>query len=119
MELTLNNLKFFLKEKFPYEDLFNDETIIRDGTRICPIDGDDVICLFEDLSKEFHVSFEEFDFQKYFLEESELNTFTWRHLLKLKKQRIPEEELTIKMLFEFMGNNKKNTLWDIFYPEIN
>jgi gluconate kinase len=108
MELTLNNLLHFLKEKYSYGDDFHNESKLREENRECPIDGDDALELLQNLRKEFNVSFENFDFHQYFLEESELNTMTLKHLFSRKKQREIAEELTIQKLYDYMLCNKKS-----------
>lgn len=108
MELTFKNLLYFLEDKYSFGDTFDSETILRDAKRECPLDGDDAFDLLLSLGQTFDVSFENFDFQKYFLAESELNRMTWKHLLGLKKQREIKEELTIKMLFDYMTHNIKS-----------
>ena len=109
MELTLENLISFLEKKYPYDEGFNTQTKFRDDNRKCTFDGIDAIYLLEDLEREFEVTFESFDFHQYFLEESELNTMTWKHLFKLKKQREIKEELTVQILFDYMNNNNQSS----------
>lgn len=105
MELTLENLISFLGKEYPYDLNFTPQVKLRESE--ANIDGIDAVDLLENLSKEFHVTFENFDFQKYFLDESELNTMTWKHLFQLKKQREIKEELTVQALFEYMTENLK------------
>lgn len=69
-------------------------------------DGIGAVYLIEDLAKEFNVSFENFDFHRYFLDEVELNTMIWKSLFKREKQRKIEKELTIYMLFDYMISNR-------------
>ncbi|MFC0181500.1 Protein of unknown function [Pseudarcicella hirudinis] len=108
MELTFNNLLCFLENKYSFGDTFNSETILRDANRECPLDGGDALDLLLNLGQTFNVTFETFDFHKYFLDETELNTMTWKHLFGLKRQREIKEELTIKMLFDYMITNAKS-----------
>lgn len=104
MELTLENLILFLEKEYPYDIGFKPQT----EPRHCKahFDGIDAVYFLENLSKEFNVSFEKFDFPKYFLYESELNTMTWKHLFGLERQRDIKKELTIEMLFDYMNKNK-------------
>lgn len=107
MKLSLENLISYFTNKYPYDKEFNSLTILRDERRACSFDGNDAIYLLESLSKKFNVNFENFDFQKYFLDESELNTMTVKKIFKLEKQREIKEELTIQMLFNYMMKNEK------------
>jgi hypothetical protein len=104
MELTLENLMLFLEKEYPYDIGFKPQTELRHCKAY--IDGIDAVDLLKNLSKEFNVTFENFDFHEYFLAESELNTMTWKHLFGLKRQRDIEKELTIEMLFDYMNKNK-------------
>ena len=108
MELTLENLISFLEKKYPYDEGFDKQTKFRDDNRECTFDGIDAVDLLEELKRQFNVTFESFNFHQYFLDEAELNTLTWRHLFKLKKQREINEELTVKMLFDYMVTHKKS-----------
>ena len=108
MELTLNNLLHFLEDNYSFGDTFRSDSILRDTNRECPLDGDDALDLILNLSQTFNVTFENFDFHEYFLDESELKTMTVKHLFRLKRQREIKKELTIKMLFDFMAHNVKN-----------
>lgn len=103
MELTLGNLISFLEKKVTYDDSFTIHTVLREYE-----DGIAAVYLFEDLSREFNVNFENFNFHKYFLDEAELNTMTWKSLFQLEKQREIQEELTIQMLFDYMISNAKS-----------
>ncbi|NBA86188.1 hypothetical protein GVN16_10475 [Emticicia sp. CRIBPO] len=76
MELTLENLISFLEKEYPYDFNFSPQYVIREID-----DGIGAVDLLEHLSKKFGVTFKNFDFQKYFLEEAELNTMTWKHYL--------------------------------------
>ncbi len=102
MELTLENLILFFEKEYPYDLNFSPELIFREID-----DGISAVDLLDNLAKEFNVSFENFDFHQYFLDEAELNTLTWKHLFGLKKQRKIKEELTIQMLYEYMDRNKQ------------
>jgi hypothetical protein len=107
MELTLENLILFLEKEYPYDNGFKPQTRFRDNGRECTIDGDDALDLLLSLKKEFDVTFENFNFQKYFLEESELNTLNLKSLLFRKKKREIIEELTVRKLFDYMIANVK------------
>jgi hypothetical protein len=103
MELTLENLILYLEKEYPYNFNFSPQFILREID-----DGIGAFDILENIAKEFNVSFENFDFHQYFLDEAELNTLTWKHLLQLKKQREIEEELTIQKLYDYMLCNKKS-----------
>ena len=102
MELTLENLISYLEKEYPYNFYFSPQFILREID-----DGIGAVDLLENLSKAFNVTFENFDFHQYFLDEAELDTMTWKHLFGLKKQREIEEELTVQMLFNYMVKNQK------------
>lgn len=102
MELTISNLIFFLEEKLTYNESLFPFSILRDWE-----DGVGAVYFIEDLSKEFNVTFENFDFHQYFLDEAELSIMTWKHLFGLRMQREIHEELTIQMLYDYMIKNKK------------
>ena len=103
MELTLENLISYLEKEYPYNFYFSPQFILREID-----DGIGAVDLLESLSKEFNVSFENFEFYQYFLEERELNTMTWKHLFGLKKQKEIEEELTVQKLFDYMILQQKS-----------
>ncbi|MGM5631626.1 DUF1493 family protein [Apibacter raozihei] len=101
MELTLNNLIFFSEKYNDYETEISEVTLVTDIAN----QGDDVYDLLDSLEEEFNVSFDNFDFKKYFLEEWELSkgclTFG------IIKSRKIEHELTIGELYEYMIKNRK------------
>lgn len=104
MELTLKNLISYLEKKMGGDNNFSSQLRIREFE-----DGIGVIYLLEDLENEFNVNFETFDFRQYFLNESELNTLTWKAIFKREKRREIEEELTVQMLFDYMILHKKTS----------
>ncbi|MCW1147156.1 DUF1493 family protein [Flavobacterium lacisediminis] len=107
MELTLDNLISFIKNKSYDEDEIFPSSIVRNDFNV-EFDGDEVLYLFQELGVEFNVSFDTFNFKQYFLEETELCTLiSFDTLFKKKKVREIEKELTIQDLFNFMENNKK------------
>ena len=107
MELTLENLiTFFEKKNYVEEKVFPSNEIRIDFN--IELDGDDALYLLQELQVEFKVTFEKFDFRKYFLEEAELCTLiSFDTLFKKEKVREIEKELTIQDLFDFMEINKK------------
>ena len=102
MELTLENLIVFFKKEYPYDLEFAPQTEIRE---YCSTDGIAAVYLLEELEKEFNVTFKNFNFHQYFLDESELSTMTWKALFKPEKQREIKEELTVQRLFDYMIKN--------------
>lgn len=103
MELTLDNLIFFCNE---YE--YNISKIkVCDSTLVIDIanEGDEVYMLLDSLAIEFNVSFKNFDFKKYFLEEGEL--FNGCLTFGFVKTRKIEHELTIGELYDYMKENIK------------
>ncbi len=103
MELTLENLILYLEKEYPYNFNFSPQFILREID-----DGIGAFDILENIAKEFNVSFENFDFNQYFLNESELNTLTWKAIFKREKQRTIEKELTIQKLYDYMLCNKKS-----------
>jgi len=97
--VSLEKLILFLEKEHPYDFGFNSQTKLR----ACNIDGVDAVDLFEKLMDEFAVTFENFDYHQYFLEEKELAQFNW---FGFKKDREIEEELTVQMLFDYMQANQ-------------
>lgn len=104
MKLTLSNIVLFFRDYFNV--CVQPNTEIRNISNELIIDGEEIFYLFKALEKEFNVSFINFDFKKYFLEEKELNTGGWIWC-KQPRQRKIEHELTIGELYEYMKNNKK------------
>lgn len=96
-KVSLGNLILFLKKAYPSDYEFNPQTKLR----ACGIDGMEAIDLIERLMDEFSVTFENFDYHQYFLEEHEMK-FNW---FGLRKDREIEEELTVQMLFDYMQAN--------------
>ncbi|WP_144284008.1 DUF1493 family protein [Chryseobacterium echinoideorum] len=102
MELTIENLISFIKEDIKEDgEILPTNTITGDFG----INGIEAFDLLEHLEKEFEMSFEDFDFRKYFLEENEIiKSISW---LGLRKPRKIERELTIQKLYEYMLQHKK------------
>lgn len=100
-ELTLNNLEQIILQRLGFDDVrLTKDTVLRTY-----MDGDDVIYLLEELMNRFNVTFENFDFTRYYHEELEIiKVINW---FGLKKMRKIEHELTIGELYEYMINNKK------------
>ncbi|WP_303850049.1 DUF1493 family protein [Apibacter mensalis] len=100
-ELTFDNLEKIILKRLGFDDIkFTKDTVLRTY-----IDGDDVIYLLEELMNKFNVTFENFDFTRYYHEESEIiKVINW---FGIKKMRKIEHELTMGELFEYMKNNKK------------
>lgn len=103
MELTMNNLISFL-ENYTYNIKISPQTEIR---RDMDEDGIGAVYLLDALKAAFCVSFENFNFKKYFLEEQEL-CFSWDKFFN--KQRMIEQELTVEKLFEYMKENCKSKI---------
>ena len=102
MKLTLENLISFLENKVTYNDSFSAHTVLREYE-----DGIGAVDFLESMSKEFNISFENFDFHQYFLDESELSRMTWKALFRRKEKRKIVEELTVQMLYQYMISNQK------------
>lgn len=104
MHITLSNLVLFLSNYF--DTHVEPDTEIRNISDELIIDGEEIFYLFKAIEKEFKVSFVEFDFKQFFLEEHELTTggiLFW----KQPEQRKIKRELTIRELYEYMKKNIK------------
>lgn len=106
MELTLNNLLFFFDNNYSElgDDKSNSNTKIRNDFSN-NIDGDDALEMLESLGETFDVDFSEFNFNSYFLEETEISKGFLG--FGLKELRTIENELTIKMLYNYMTSHRR------------
>ena len=78
MELTLENLVFFIKKEIREEkEILSKDRLMEDLN----IDGDNAVNLLHYLENEFNVSFKDFDFKKHFLEEWELRRLSIKKYL--------------------------------------
>lgn len=105
MKLTLENLIYFIKkERYVDNMILPQNTLLTD----LGIDGDDAVELVDHLQKRFNVSFENFEFDKYFSGENH-NLFNLSNIVDvlLKKTRKIKEELTIQDLYNYMIQHKK------------
>ncbi|MFN7045547.1 MAG: DUF1493 family protein [Flavobacterium sp.] len=105
MELTIDNLISFIKDDIQEEIFLNENTKIREKLRIDGVVAEDFLI---GLENRFNVSFKKFNFLNFFYSEEEINPFVpfWKLLRKRRIRKI-EKELTIQDLFHFMENNKK------------
>ena len=105
MELTLENLVFFIKKEIREEkEILSKDRLMEDLN----IDGDNAVNLLHYLENEFNVSFKDFDFKKHFLEEWELRRLSIKkYLINEPKQR-KIEELTVRELYNYMLKHKSN-----------
>ena len=104
MRVTIEQLLSFLQATYPNCQRFTPHTKLRDQS----IDGDDAVELLELLDRHFGVSFADFAFHQYFLEEIEiLRSLSW---FGLKGTRAIESEITVLRLFEYMQANAKSSL---------
>jgi hypothetical protein len=98
--LTLENVIRYFEKEYSLEQ-FDADTNIKDRS----IDGIDAVDMLENLGDIFDVSFEEFDFHRYFLEEIEISrALSW---FGLRKVRPTADSFTVRELFEYMVENQK------------
>ncbi|WP_144284007.1 DUF1493 family protein [Chryseobacterium echinoideorum] len=100
MELTIENLiSFIKKERYEDNEILPQNTLLTD----LGIDGDDAVELLMNLQKNFNVSFESFNFNKYFYREG-FSLFSFSTIFKtlLGKPREIKPELTIQELYDYM-----------------
>ena len=96
MGLTVEHLLSLLQANYPHTEQFTLDTELRDES----IDGDDAVELLALLEQQFGVSFNDFPFRQYFLEEIEITrSLSW---FGLKRVRAIETELTVRLLYNYM-----------------
>ncbi|MFC6226098.1 DUF1493 family protein [Hymenobacter artigasi] len=101
MGLTVEHLLTLLQANYPHTERFTLHTELRDES----IDGDDAVELLALLEQHFGVSFDNFPFRQYFLEEIEIaRSLSW---FGLKRVRTIETELTVHLLYDYMREHAK------------
>lgn len=89
----------FCKHYIKYDFVINENTLVSDIAGY----GDCAIDFLETVDYEFGISFEEFDFKKYFLDENEIA----RSVFKLGYSRPIEKELTLGELYKYMISHRR------------